>query len=341
MASGRSRDRFRQGANEFLALLIHDADINRCVFFTSDQAAQWPSLQSYPRSYIQKILSRLSERRHLLKFKGPRRVRGGYNKGVRNIYAVTPRGRDRALWWRRSHSLLGINYLARGTGDPKELQAAMGLKILSPLFPHGPDSWTFRSREPNSIGFLLTNLSNDITYSFSSPGLDALVWIQRLKDTGLVPRHINPPMFSIIGKVLYQQSDELILVSTLYKSVIHWKRRCETLERETNARSSQDVVRSWQDEVRSLQNEVGHVLSEQRLATERREYNELLEQQKVAYHKLQLVNESQKATLRDTFYYLGHVSDSLNDWTGPMLIPMKIYIRDALMIARLLAACAL
>jgi uncharacterized protein YoxC len=235
--------------------------------------------------------------------------------------------------------MLGINYLASGTGNPSEVIAAMGLKILSPLIPNGPDSWTFRSRDPESIGFLLTNLSNDITYSFSFSGWDSLLWVERLKDTGLVPRHINPPMFHFIAKTYYQQPDALTLISTLYKSITHWKRRCETLERELDSRH-------WQDEVRSLHEEIGHVSSEQllaNLATERREYSELLAQQRMAYHKLQLDNESQKATLRDVFHYLKYVSDSLNELTDAvkrpsekvLLIPMKMHIQHSLWIANL------
>ena len=63
-----------------------------------------------------------------------------------------------------------------------------------------------------------------------------------LKYTGLVHNHINLPMFVFVAKTFYQQADALILISTLYKSVIHWKRRCETLEREMNTGSWQNGV---------------------------------------------------------------------------------------------------
>lgn len=159
----------------------------------------------------------------------------------------------------------------------------------------------------------------------------AVVWIERLKDTGLVPRHINPPNFCCIAKTLYQQADALILIFTLYKSVTHWKRRCETLEREMNARSSQN-------EVPNLKNEVAHLFPELALATQRRENTELLAEEKAAYHKLQLANESQKATLRNVFKYLGHVSDSLDIWTDIVLIPMKMHVDYALMLGKPLTA---
>lgn len=265
-------------ANEFLAALREDAERAHSNRFTSDQAAEWMSRRGYSRTYTQKMLFRLKKRQLLSASRSPRLLLAGFFRGVLNIYEITKRGIDRADWWLRRHSIFGFKALSC-IGQRNELARSMVADALPSLAPSlGP--FTLRFSDRKGLGWLLSNLSGNLSFSISFPGFDGAVWwIERLKAEGTVPRHLAKFPFASLAKT-HGFSDEQILISVLYKSNRYWKECFQRLQKEID---EEREAQSTRKELIALLIKIVFALQEQR-------FEKLLEEERATNRKLAETN---------------------------------------------------
>ena len=223
----RALHRSAQGANEFLAALVHEVDRRRPTGFTSDDVADWLSGR-YSRGYVQRMLWRLRKRGFLHASRCARVVTCGLRRGYRNLYQVTKRGRERAEWELRSHNLASIAFLA----CPAENIGFASAVRLHALSTASDGLLTFRSRQRNSLGLLLWALSRKSAYAFSFSGefADLWWWVKLLKAEGVVPGNLAPAGWLLSAQKFFGLTKEQILIATLYHAARVHKRRVEMLQ---------------------------------------------------------------------------------------------------------------
>jgi hypothetical protein len=192
---------------------------------------------------------------------------------VLNIYEITKRGTDRADWWLRSHSIFRFMPLS-SFGAGNELARSMVADVLPALTPSlGPFTLRFSDR---GLGWLLSNLSGNLSFSVSFPGLDGAVWwIERLKAEGTVPPHLAKFPFARLAKT-NGFSDEQILISVLYKGNRYWKESFERLQKEID---EEREAQSTRKEAIALLWKILFTLQEQR-------FEKLLEEERATNRRL-------------------------------------------------------
>jgi hypothetical protein len=211
---GRS-NRTRKGnglqlaANEFLVKAIDCIGSLGRGSFTSLEIAL--HLGGLPLKYVQKTLSRLRKRGLLVCVKLPRTVTGGYRRGTFNLYWVTPRGRQRAEWWRESNSRLGFEYLAVGRGHVSDMARCDLTKTAARYILSDPDRLKVRSRDPNCLAALLTcqNQRSMLGYMTSDRENPLFPIVATLESEGIIPKQAihDPAIFLAVAKHGYHCSD--------------------------------------------------------------------------------------------------------------------------------------
>jgi hypothetical protein len=177
-------------------------------------------------------MSRLKKRRLLGCVETPRWVRGGFRRGTYNQYFITPRGRERAEWWRDQNSLVGFTYLGRGVGDPREAGMLFASALIDNIATDDPRLFRVNSSK-HAFSELMTyrNPIDLLPYSILDGRWRLLFSIQRLQQEGLVPTEIVRDLawFHSIAKGLGCE-DQQIAVALLKRSAVYWKNKSEYLE---------------------------------------------------------------------------------------------------------------
>jgi len=276
-------NRTAQGANELLVRLVRLVEERGVHTFTAEDAAGWFT-GVYSRRYVQKILWRLKSQRKLRTvIRRPRVLLSGYRRGVENIYEVTKRGRERAAYWLESHNLLSLAYLASNRGEGSALASAIARKAVSelPLDSGDLGLLTFRSRDRNSLGFLLAALSGRYSYVFSLGRQEMDLWwsIRGLRAEGIVPSHIGTAAFMAAARIFFGSSVEQILIAILYKSSSFFKNQLEI---------SKNQLEFFKDQLETFKNrlEIAHLRIELTRTCERFRCDRLVKEQREAYERL-------------------------------------------------------
>jgi hypothetical protein len=162
--------------------------------------------------------------------KVPRLVKGkkNHHRGVMNEYSLTSRGRERAGWWRRSHSMLAFDYLKSGVGEEREYFGWIGKEMVAMSAPPYALQWPIHDAGAKSALFYFLDRRTLPVYFFTGTMLAMLERFMFMKAQGIIPDEVvkDVPVYLSIAKG-HGSSEDQIWTATLHRSAAYYKHKAE------------------------------------------------------------------------------------------------------------------
>jgi hypothetical protein len=312
--------------------------------FTSNQMGDELGLD---RKYAQKKFSDMKRNRVLECVKMPRRVRGGYNRGVFNLYQVSKRGWKKVEYWRRRNGMPAQQYLATATGHPSEISKAIRTEAVIRFsdtwrkgFRIGKDPWRVPTNDPQGVGVLFANLDpararrylvSDGLASFTGPRMADLNVASAWQDEGILPKSWDLPVIFSVAKV-NGSTRQQTLISLLHRGAIDlrdrlWKEQFteQSAGQVRECATCKDLAGVCSSLIRILGTEID---SKQALTNEKASLT--LDVQSLMHR----YERSQRA-IQNVNHFLEELHETLGDFAEfPYLTPLVHFTRTHLQVVR-------